>query len=342
MGFIDKLRAQTHARPAARAHAAGSPGIPATSPASEDPPAWMTHGLRITIFEGRDDLDVVGESFYQNNLWELVGGRTRGRVRKDSVAVLVAEHDNRYDANAVSVWIEGCKVGHLGRADAEQLRPGLLALQRRHNRAVALAGAIVGGGADEGRAGTLGVFLRYDPIDFGLSSERPSPEATAGPNGNVRTGLSNAVSTDTADDGYDLSWLHTLPTDPSKRIVALRRLLEDETAPISRHYVFTELESTLYKFRDTFPGVLTEYDAVCRSHDSEMDVIQPALLDKFGVVPLLDTYRQAAIRHQKAEDLSQALWWAERGIALYGDRPANQEMVDDLRKRASSYRRKLR
>lgn len=63
MGFIDKLRAQTHARPAARAHAAGSPGIPATSPASEDPPAWMTHGLRVTISEGRDDLDVVGESF---------------------------------------------------------------------------------------------------------------------------------------------------------------------------------------------------------------------------------------------------------------------------------------
>lgn len=60
MGFIDKLRAQTHARPAARGHAAG---IPATSPASEDPPAWMTHGLRVTISEGRDDLDVVGESF---------------------------------------------------------------------------------------------------------------------------------------------------------------------------------------------------------------------------------------------------------------------------------------
>lgn len=341
MGFFDKLRAQARAGSAIGDRAAGSPGLPATSPASDHRPSWMTDGMRVTLLEGYDGLEVVGESFYQDNLWEVVGGRTRGRVRKDIVAVLVAEHGNQFDSNAVSVWIEGYKVGHLSRADAQRLRSGLLALQRQNSRPVALEGAIVGGGADEGRTGTLGVFLDYDPTDFGLAPDRPLAEARSGPNDSVRTGLSNAVSTDTADDSYDLSALHTLPTDSGKRIVALRRLLDEETAAISRHYLFAELESTLYKFRDTFAGVLTEYDAVCRQHDSEMNVIRPALFDKFGVVPLLETYRQAAIRHHKARDFAQALWWAERGIALYGDQPAKRETVGDLHKRAASYRSKL-
>jgi predicted Zn-ribbon and HTH transcriptional regulator len=100
-------------------------------------------------------------------------------------------------------------------------------------------------------------------------------------------------------------------------------------------------EDTLYKCRLAFTDAIAEYDSVCRQHDSEMDVIRPALAAKFGVVPLLDTYRQAAIRHQKAKNLREALWWAERGIALYGDIPAKPEMLFDLNKRATAYRAKL-
>ena len=55
---------------------------------------------------------------------------------------------------------------------------------------------------------------------------------------------------------------------------------------------------------------------------------------------MLDTYRQMAIRQQKQYDYGRVLWWAERGIALYGDDAARPEVVDDLRKRAAGYRAK--
>ena len=59
-------------------------------------------------------------------------------------AVLVAEDDNPHDANAVAIWVQGLKEGHLSRANARRYRPGLLGLQaplwpahrpeRRHRR----------------------------------------------------------------------------------------------------------------------------------------------------------------------------------------------------------------
>lgn len=83
------------------------------------------------LCEGRVDLNVVGESHYQDSLWRLVGGRHRPeeRVRVDVDAVLTAETDNLYDAQAVSVWVQGLKVGYLSRGDAERYRPGLHALE---------------------------------------------------------------------------------------------------------------------------------------------------------------------------------------------------------------------
>ena len=83
-------------------------------------------GTEVLLCEGRFDLDVVGESHYQDSLWRLVGGRRRPeeRVRIDVYAVLTAETDNLYDANAVSVWVQDLKVGYLSRGDAERYRPG--------------------------------------------------------------------------------------------------------------------------------------------------------------------------------------------------------------------------
>ncbi len=88
-------------------------------------------------------------------------------------------------------------------------------------------------------------------------------------------------------------------------------------------------------------SALAEYDDTCVRHDAEMDGIRDALLAKFGEVPILETYRQMAIRQQKAKDWKKAIWWAERGLCLYGDRAARRESVDDLRKRLNAYRAKL-
>lgn len=78
------------------------------------------------LLGGNEDLEVVDEPHYQENLWRLVSPRRRGdQVRCAVQASLVAEDDNPYDANAVAVWVQGLKVGHLSRDDARRYRPGL-------------------------------------------------------------------------------------------------------------------------------------------------------------------------------------------------------------------------
>jgi hypothetical protein len=131
--------------------------------------ASVRDGIEVALLDGSDDLEVVGESYYQENLWRLVGPRWPAeRVRHHVCAVLIAEDDNPYDTNAVAVWVQGLKVGHLSRANARRCRPGLLSLQRRYGQPVALNGVIVGGGVREDGPGRLGVFLCHDLADFGL------------------------------------------------------------------------------------------------------------------------------------------------------------------------------
>lgn len=140
------------------------------SAVSEARPAWMADGMSAVLLGGREALDVVGESQYQDNLRRLAGGAERSvSVRVKVKAILAPEPENPYDRNAVGVWVDGLRVGHLSREDAARYRPGLLALQEKHGRPVALSGVVVGRGAREGGRGRLGVFLDHDPGDFGLS-----------------------------------------------------------------------------------------------------------------------------------------------------------------------------
>jgi hypothetical protein len=135
----------------------------------DETPAWMRDGVEVTLLDGNEDLEVVGESYYQENLWRLVSPHRRGeRVRSDIYALLVAENDNPHDAKAVAVWVQGLKVGHLSRANARRYRPGLLRLEDRYGQPIALEGEIVGGGIREDGPVRLGVFLRHDLTDFGL------------------------------------------------------------------------------------------------------------------------------------------------------------------------------
>jgi hypothetical protein len=195
---------------------------------------------------------------------------------------------------------------------------------------VGLSATIVGGG----RSGppSLGIFLDHNPTDFGL---------TAAPELQLRTGLSEAFATDLADDSYDLSWFQALPDDTRRAIAKLRTLLDHDPDSIDRHFMFCELESRLYRLRDVEPDALTDYDDVCRTHDAEMTAIRPALFTKFGTLPLLETYKQQAIRQQKAKNWTEGLRWARRGLELYGDDAFSQDWVDDLRKREAHFVAKL-
>ena len=297
-------------------------------------PAWMVNGVAATLYSGGETLEVVGESYRQEGLWGVVGQRpTNQRVHHEAVALLVPETGNPYDANAIAVWIAGHHVGYLSRDDAAAYRPGVERLAV--SAPVALNAVVVGGGFGNGVA-ILGAFLDHDPTDFGLSPTRYRPST-----GELRTGLSQAFQTDELDDSYDLSWLNDLPQDTRRAITQLRTLLISDPDLIDRHFMFSELEARLYKLRDVEDAALAEFDDACAQHDSEMDRIRTALHQKFGAVPLLEMYKQQCVRQQKAKDFERGLWWAERGLALYGTDAYSQDWTDDLKKRLAWFRMKL-
>lgn len=311
----------------------------ASASARDESPA-----ISVFLLGGQDDLEVVGELAYQDILWRLCGGTVGDRVRYDIVAVLVPEPTNPYDANAIAVQISGQVVGYLSRATAREYLPGLKHIMSVRGGYVALRGVIVGGGYYDDGPGRLGVWLEHDPADFGLQSasfSRPGPPGYASGDGVMRTGFTKAWLTDAEDDSYDLSWFNDLPEADQPAIAKLRELLAADPDLIDRHFQFAELEARLYRSRDLYESALAEYDEVCVHHDAEMESICEAFVAKWEKIPLLDTYRQMAIRQQKKKDWEACRWWAERGLALYGQRAAREEAVEDLIKRRNRAMAKL-
>lgn len=315
----------------------GGQAGPAAAREGRSDQGWQ-RGEGAQLLDGAVNLGVVGESHYQDELWQVVGGRRsrEDRVRTDVHAILVAETNNVHDEDAISVWVNGLKIGYLSSDDARRYRPGLLALQRQIGGPVAVPGSIAGGGMREDGPGLLGVFLRHDPLDFGLSGPRLQVRPAR-----MMTGLSDAMATDVDDASYDLAWVAALPEDPIRAISTLRGLLEQERDPIDRHFMLHHLEKALYRSRDAFTSALDEFDECCRQHDAEMDTIRSAFLAKWGRIPWLETYKQMCIRLAKADRLEEALRWAERGIAIYGDSAARPDALEDLIRRAATYRARL-
>ena len=294
-------------------------------------PAGSAGQVTVTLRGGSTPLEVVGESYRQDNLWRLVGGFKTEYVREPCIAMLLPE-DNPHDPSAIAVHISGLMVGYLARATAAAYRPGLEALMRKNGHVVGLNGHIIGGGQRDDGIGRLGVFLEHDPDDFVVGRPRPKPEADPE---HVRTGAHVEAA------GGRLAWLNDLPDDDTRAIPQLRKLLATETNPGERHYMYSELEHRLYHCRDAFSSALSEYDEVCGDHDAEMDAIKKALVSDLGGLPLLELYKQAAIRHQHAHEYEMALWWAERGLEVYGEQYLDAEWTNDLAKRADKYRRAL-
>jgi hypothetical protein len=173
------------------------------------------------LFSGSETLEVVGESHHQDELWEIVGGRTSDPVRWETTALLIPNPENPYDPNAIEVRIDGLIVGYLSREDAATYRPGLIDLMRRTDPPlIALHGVIVGGGWRGTRIGYLGVFLDHDPADFGL--DHPHHVSL----GKLCTGLSAAVG----DDEAEMAWYGRLPKDDLAASEELRVLLVRELA----------------------------------------------------------------------------------------------------------------
>ena len=129
----------------------------------------------------------------------------------DVYAMLLAEDGNPHDPNAVSVWIDGLMVGYVPRDQARALRPGLLVMQEREGKPIALKGVIVGGGLRDDGPGRLGVFLRYDPKDFDISAPPQGEDA----DGKLRAGL----PVTTFSDPFECKWGQrcTFCSNPSRK-----------------------------------------------------------------------------------------------------------------------------
>jgi HIRAN domain len=108
---------------------------PPTPAGSESPASQPT----TVMLSGGLEVGVVGESHYQEALIAIAGGKSPESVRISTQAILVPESDNPYDPNAVAVYIDGRKVGHLPRPAAR--RPSRrLAVDWVHNDKLALFG----------------------------------------------------------------------------------------------------------------------------------------------------------------------------------------------------------
>lgn len=71
--------------------------------------------------DGDYELDIVGESHYQDALDTIAGGKTEDGHELECEAILERERNNPHDPNAVAVYIDDKKVGYLSRPHARRL-----------------------------------------------------------------------------------------------------------------------------------------------------------------------------------------------------------------------------
>src|SRR5262249_21204017 len=152
-----------------------------------------------------------------------------------------------------------------------------LVLQQKYGNPIALSGVIAGGGMREDGPGRLGVFLDHDPHDFGIGRQQLRQVAQL----KAQVGAEEILSSGTTYPSY-MDWAADLPADDIRAIRALRRLLNERSDPLARHFVYDYLEARLYRSRKSFASALEEYDQVCRQHDAEMNDIRQALISQLG------------------------------------------------------------
>lgn len=85
-------------------------------------------GMITLAGDGSFSHEVVGESFYQDALNDLCGGKCEDGHEMECLAILRPEPDNPYDSNAVAILIRGRKVAHLDRESAKRFNGEMRAM----------------------------------------------------------------------------------------------------------------------------------------------------------------------------------------------------------------------
>ncbi len=135
---------------------------------------WLRTKQIIELRRG-DLVHVVGESYYQDELEKICGGRSRSGYSKPVTAVLVPETDNEYDEKAVLVQINGLSVGHLSREDARSYRPLLERMDAQGQQGSCSAMVVGGWDRGSGDQGYFGVRLNIARPESAHPDSEPSP-----------------------------------------------------------------------------------------------------------------------------------------------------------------------
>jgi len=109
---------------------------------------------------GTFEVEVVGESHYQDALAKICGGRSEDGAEKYCRATLVLDNSNAYDPKAVRVDVDGATVGYLSREAARVYRHRLK--EAGHPRLLGTCNAVIRGGWDRGNGDTGNFGIRLD------------------------------------------------------------------------------------------------------------------------------------------------------------------------------------
>ena len=110
---------------------------------------------------GTFSLDIVGESYHQDVLEEVCGGRTPDGHRKEIEVLILNDDQNPHDNKAVAVCTaDGRLVGHLSRKHAREYRKRMA--EAGAGKHPALCQALVVGGWDRGNGDTGNFGVKLD------------------------------------------------------------------------------------------------------------------------------------------------------------------------------------
>ncbi len=125
---------------------------------------WLTgkkESQQIVRLDGPGDfeIEVVGESHYQDALAQIAGGKTEEGHKLEKDALLIHHDENPCDNKAVAVSIGGEIVGHLNRKMARQFRVLMKEAGVAGHPAVCRARIVGGWEREDGDEGQFGVRL---------------------------------------------------------------------------------------------------------------------------------------------------------------------------------------
>lgn len=237
------------------------------------------------MLRGGDTVPVVGESHYQDELDRICGGRCEDGHHREVVAVLMAEPSNPYDHNAVAVYVESVKIGHLSRDDALAYKTIVADLARRNM--LGACRAVIAGGWDRGGGdiGHYGVKLDLAAPDHahpdspppppgypshGSPRSTPSPRRPAG--GGVHTGASQRSQTSAGlvEGRHYTEWVDTVKD--------LKRLGQYDAAADLLARLCDAAEAESIELGQTLPPWYFEQAAIVarkqRRHGDEIAVLE--------------------------------------------------------------------